>query len=324
MKGAEMIGRSLLLLVLAGAGCLLLVGCGDNGSPKPQDLGTIYVNAVTGSDTTGSGAPAKPFKTITHALVMAHPGNTIQVAPGLYDAANGEAFPIVLTDSITLIGEDWETAVISGHRESDVLPLAINVVGDQCVLRRFTLQREALVSHNWYAAVQVSSTSYGALLDSIRCSESCEGAVANLDYCEAATVSNCYFVVTGGDRENSGFQIWDDYGGNAVRNSTVKGFERGIITGGLSDVLVEACTIEDNDYGFDIACWNIPACSSNPDLGGGARGSLGGNIIRSYATCGIYNVTGNTIYARFNTWQNFPPTEGVDFRNLAGGSVVWE
>jgi hypothetical protein len=62
----------------------------------------------------------------------------------------------------------------------------------------------------------------------------------------------------------------------------------------------------------------------NPDLGGGARDCAGGNTIRGNTDYGIDNQSTNTIFAKFNTWENDPPVDGVDFRNVDTGTVVWE
>ena len=65
--------------------------------------GSRYVNVATGSNTsnncTSSGSPCK---TITHAMAMATSGDTINVAPGTYNPAAGEVFPILLKSGVQL------------------------------------------------------------------------------------------------------------------------------------------------------------------------------------------------------------------------------
>ena len=59
--------------------------------------GTVYVDAVNGSDR-GSGTAGSPWQTITHAIAESDvAGTTISVAAGTYDEALGEEFPLVLT-----------------------------------------------------------------------------------------------------------------------------------------------------------------------------------------------------------------------------------
>lgn len=70
--------------------------------PFPYDY---YVNATVGNDA-NAGTMAAPLKTITRAMFMAVAGNYVKVLPGLYDIANGEANPIVVPASVSVIGNE--------------------------------------------------------------------------------------------------------------------------------------------------------------------------------------------------------------------------
>jgi Concanavalin A-like lectin/glucanases superfamily/Protein of unknown function (DUF1565) len=61
------------------------------------------VDAVNGGDT-NSGKCDSPFKTLTKALSVAASGDTIQVEPGIYDGANGEAFPLAIPVGVEVFG----------------------------------------------------------------------------------------------------------------------------------------------------------------------------------------------------------------------------
>jgi hypothetical protein len=64
-----------------------------------------HVNAVSGNNSTGTGSAAAPFKTVTKALsASASEGDSIKVAPGTYNAALGETFPIEMLSGRKLIG----------------------------------------------------------------------------------------------------------------------------------------------------------------------------------------------------------------------------
>jgi len=65
---------------------------------------TWYVDAETGNDRTGAGTSSSPFKTITHALSVSSSRDVVKVRDGLYDAANGEVFPIRLKRGVRLEG----------------------------------------------------------------------------------------------------------------------------------------------------------------------------------------------------------------------------
>src|SRR5262245_18313699 len=75
-------------------------GGGGGGSPLPAILAHWYVDATAGSDV-NAGTFAAPFKTIAHALAVVQVGQTIHAAPGVYDAANGETFPLVVPANVT-------------------------------------------------------------------------------------------------------------------------------------------------------------------------------------------------------------------------------
>ncbi|TAJ09713.1 MAG: DUF1565 domain-containing protein, partial [Planctomycetota bacterium] len=67
-----------------------------------------YVDAANGSNTSGDGSAAAPWKTLTHALAhtTALPADThhIHVAPGIYDAALGEVFPLSIRQNTAVEG----------------------------------------------------------------------------------------------------------------------------------------------------------------------------------------------------------------------------
>lgn len=62
----------------------------------------LFVNPVTGNDTTGDGSGRSPFRTVTRALQSAQPNTAILLAPGTYTAESGEQFPLILPPGTTL------------------------------------------------------------------------------------------------------------------------------------------------------------------------------------------------------------------------------
>jgi len=77
---------------------------GNLGSAASTFVGDTYVDATNGTDA-ASGLPGFPFKTIKHALSFAAATATIHCAPGTYDEANGETFPIILPPGVILEGD---------------------------------------------------------------------------------------------------------------------------------------------------------------------------------------------------------------------------
>jgi len=59
-----------------------------------QPFGDCYVDVVSGSNGNNGQSPSSAWKNISYAAVSSAPGSTVHVAPGVYDAAAGESFPI--------------------------------------------------------------------------------------------------------------------------------------------------------------------------------------------------------------------------------------
>jgi hypothetical protein len=67
----------------------------------------VYLDPVLGSDLTGDGSAAQPWRSLTHAVTALPPGvPTIHFAAGTYDTSTGEVFPLNIpaVDGLTLRG----------------------------------------------------------------------------------------------------------------------------------------------------------------------------------------------------------------------------
>lgn len=95
---------------------IVLSSCGGGGGAAPPvitSLQAFYVNATTGLDT-NVGTAAAPFKTLTKAINAASAVGAVNIyaASGVYDAANGETFPLMVANGENMIGAG--SAVING------------------------------------------------------------------------------------------------------------------------------------------------------------------------------------------------------------------
>ena len=115
--------RFLTILALIGLLFNVLAGSSDadrrsnqvQTTPAAPQATTYYVDAVNGSNSTGNGSAAAPWKTITYALSqVGDPPSEIHVAPGNYNAALGESFPLVMESGTSLLGAGYTTTLISG------------------------------------------------------------------------------------------------------------------------------------------------------------------------------------------------------------------
>ncbi|QDU68960.1 DUF1565 domain-containing protein [Engelhardtia mirabilis] len=105
----------------------------------PSFADTLFVDAVTGDDQQGLGSPTAPFATVTKAVAAlgAQPGpHTIRVAPGVYNVALGESFPIQLPKDTELQGAGHSLCTISGEGDGTLLRMDRGVL-----ITDFTVQR---------------------------------------------------------------------------------------------------------------------------------------------------------------------------------------
>jgi hypothetical protein len=280
----------------------------------------IFVDAVIGDDASGSGSVNLPVRSLTYALALADSGMTVLAMPGTYANENGEVFPLSIPFGVALVGMDWEACVIRGHTLEIDSNNAILLDSGRAVFRKFTIEDAAEPEHRWFIPIYISSDY--CRVDSLRTEERPSAYYLRVHGTEGVIVENCHFVVTEGEPQHRGMEIVFGNTGTILRNCTVSGYGDGLFLNGTTDALIEHCVFENNLYGVDMCCQDSETSNPNPDLGGGARGSSGGNVIRNNAYCGLRNPTNNDIYARFNNWDNAPPLDGVDFCNTGTGHII--
>ncbi|MGD9141141.1 MAG: DUF1565 domain-containing protein [bacterium] len=281
----------------------------------------LFVDADNGNDS-NNGCMNLPLKTITHAMSETDSGTTVVVFPGVYDSDNGEDFPINMGigRGVTLVGMDWENCIIRGR--SDIGSMTtVSVSGWDCRFRKFTVEPGPPVEIIPHITISVGGT--GNMVDSVRTSYRADYFL-RVQGSTDVTLQNNYFVVDDGERLKRGIEIVFNNSGTIIRNCTVSGYFTGIFFNQDEDALVEGCVLEGNDYGAELCCFESETSNPNPDFGGGARGSVGGNRFANNASCGLYNPTYNVIFAKYNTWDNDPPVAGEDYCNTSTGGVVIE
>jgi hypothetical protein len=294
---------------------------------------TVHVDADHGDDDAGTGSINLPLKTITHALTIADSGMTVLASPGIYSDAAGESYPLSIPSGVTLEGENWQTCVLAGHETEVPSIQGILLEEDRATVRKFTIRDRAQPgSGRWLAAIWVSGGSH-CRIDSVRFSERSHYACIRIDgVMSGATVStlveNCVIDVRSDELPpagfNRGFEVIFDDVDTVIRNCSVYGFSTGISFNFSSNALVEGCTLEDNVTGAYLCCVDDDDSNPNPDFGGGARGSAGGNSFRNNTACGLNNAGTSIVYAKHNTWNNDPPVEGEDFCSEVTATIIVE
>jgi hypothetical protein len=312
-------GIPLIPGLLIAAAFAFIAGCSEkDGCACPDDeiLTEIHVDVTSGDDG-GTGAVTSPVKTIGRGLELARPGMTVYVAAGEYNVDSGEQFPLSLADSISLVGEDWMGTVIQGALEAgDTASAVVVISGTDCVFARFSVYGDTISNE-----IEIAASALRARVDSVRMPAASNVAIS-VGGAMDVTIEDCYAKNPKKCFCGTGIELASGDTGTIVRGCTLRTYENAMYFASTSDALVENCDLESNSCGFYLCCSDDPANSPNPDLGGGARGSLGGNTMADCIYC-LTNHTPNTIYACFNTWNNDPPIEGEDFSNPGGGEVVW-
>ena len=132
-------GRRVYVLFLLSL-LTVLPGCGWLFAPPER---VIYVDAGAGDDLAGSGSQAAPYRTLTRALAdpRLEEGWQVRLAPGTYDSALGESFPIEIPPGVTVAGagpgqtmivgpydtmSDFETPIVIGAEGAALLQVSVS------------------------------------------------------------------------------------------------------------------------------------------------------------------------------------------------------
>ncbi len=305
-RSSRSVSALLVLGILAAiVGSLPTVTAGQARTPTTGQ--SFYVDASKGSDA-NPGTESSPFRTITKALSVALPGgpgvigSTIQVAPGLYDAALGERFPLVVPDGVTLIGDEPRkgggpapTVISGGGPVLDAKSTASAVVaGFNATIAGFTLMCAPDPSQPGIAR-------------------------AGLYLGKSGTVVRNNTIRGSG---NYGVLVDDGGGGHALTDNLITGQVRGAgVSVKLGQELANKLqnnVITGNEIGVKVEDEGV-------DLGGGDTSSKGGNTL----VCNTLNdlwVRGKmTIEAKNNVWAHNPIVvvpEGKGDLLRGGGATV--
>jgi len=277
-----------------------------------------YVDGENGSDTSSGGAWTNPLRTLTYALNMVSDGDTLAVLPGSYNPDHGEAGSYFIPGGVALLGTSRESCLVYGSgADYSVLRL-----GDGATIAGLTIG-------NWDDDDIAILTMGGGLIKDVVISEPFGFSAIRADGGREernndVVIEGCELVNSMAPQTGTALELY--YGTHCViRECTIDGWEYGLYVNRDSDPLIERSTITGNRYGVVAAGGG--ELLTEPDLGGGARGSVGGNIIRDNSQVGVSNHTSVTIWALDNTWTTDPPTEGppapMDLLNTAGGTVIW-
>jgi hypothetical protein len=270
---------------------------GSGGAGNPPLDPAIYVDAVNGSDATGTGAATAPYKSIRRALTTAGFGSVVRVLPGTYDAANGEVFPLIPGIGTTIIGTERNGAT-GRQRLSHVVGGAF-WAGDTDGRLHATMvptpdtRLVGLAIHNPQPFVVGGAKPAPVVLASSRVTlESCLLHDSDKGVRIVKGVQN--FLITDCDFVRNGIGIFVDGAGagNRVQRSRV------------------------TENGVGVMCF-----THGVDFGGGIDAGIGQNVFAgSGARDFVHFAAAGSMYAIGNQWDHAPPT----FYPAVADGDVWE
>jgi hypothetical protein len=282
----------ILVVTLA---ALALAACPFKKEKRHDDPAVYWVNASVGLDT-NSGTQTSQFKTITYAMKVAkRSGSTVHVAPGAYNVANGESFPIMVPAGVLLIGDEdhkgggnTPTSIVGGGGQAPGATAGVGLAllpGAGSTIAGFTITNDNAALSGRYGLL-LSNSSVTLRNNTVT------GATHKVGiYVDASTdhvITGNHIVDNGASSMGSGLA----FSKGGVRSKV----ENNVITG--------------NAFGveYDVA---------GGDLGGGSAGSAGGNVISCNTENNLVSFAPSaiTITAASNMWDHTPPTRGSSSGN---------
>jgi len=273
-----------------------------------------HVNAATGVDAPENGTITAPFLTLDYAVdqVEQSSGDTILLAPGTYGPTSG----VSVRRGVTIMGADRDQCFVEADAEASNAIFWSNL---ESTLQDLTLTNPAYPESDIHYAIQCQGS---GTVRNIKVNDSFKNSViyvVNTDV--APLIEDCELVCTHGTHEDEGIRAST---GTlpVIRNCVIEGWYRGYICTGRGGGLMEGCTFRNNLTGIYLS-----DDESQPDLGGGAHGSLGGNTIQMNDK-GLHSRSDLDIHALYNTWTYDPPVEGptepYDYYSEGAGTIILE
>ena len=316
------------LLLVASSSTLIFSQLKAGASPTltaqvPASGTIIYVNSVTGKDTSGNGTTEAPYKTITFALSKATAGTVVQVAPGNYSKDSGETFPLVLNSGVTLQGNE------SNKGEGIVI-----IGGGYYTSRTFARQDITLLANNGTIITGLTFTNPNSRGTAVWV-ESSNPVIKNSTFINSIR-EGIFVTGTGNPQIENNIFLKNKGNGISVAKSA-KGVIRGnlfqdtgfgVAIGGSSTPLLESNNITQNTDGLFISETAKPTLRKNairsnkrdgivstisavPNLG--TSENPGGNLIRDNARYDLNNATKGKIVAIGNDINEKRIFGAVDF-----------
>lgn len=198
----------------------------------------LEVSAITsgpgGSDASGRGTPDSPFRSLTFAVAVAEPGDTVGLLAGSYGAADGEAWPLVIED-LVVTGARLSSTFLAGDDDSvDGLDLRGTARLEDVSLSGFRVGVRAAVGAPELNRVRATGNALHGL----------QSGGPNL---ASLTVTDSSFSANGQHGVNAPFTA--DASVLSLASTTIEGnLEEGLVTSGSGSVTVSDSIVRNNNF----------------------------------------------------------------------------
>jgi len=301
---------------------------GNESSPVTTTIEydpNIYVNA-TNATGIEDGTQTHPFNSITEGIEAVTSGKSVIVAAGTYNEQ------LIINKGIDLWGAGKESTFIIGLGYTGNL---ITVIADDVTISGFTIDGKSGTDVGIYSESSSSIEISGNLIQ-IHQDSGILYQRASDDYPSGIYVYNNEICknsqngikVTGAGsgiiesniirNSNCGIKASNDASIEVKKNNIYNNCDSGIFCRNNSSLLIWGNEITFNGYGIRVG--EKYSDTTNPDIGGGAKGGIGMNNIVGNSTnlYGVSNMTDHNIYAKYNWWGD---DDGPKYPNNPDGNV---
>jgi len=267
----------------------------------------IYVNI---GNTSGieDGTQTHPFDSITEGIEAVTSGKSVVVAAGTYNEQ------LIVNKGITLQGAGKENTIISGLGCTGNL---ITITADDVTISGFTIDGKSgtdvgiysdlsssiKISENLIQLHQDSGILYHRTSDDypsgiyVYNNEIYKNSINGIKVTGAGSG-----IIEGNIIRNNdcGIKASNNASIEVKMNNIYNNSDSGIFCRDNSSLLIWSNEITSNGYGVRVG--EQYSDTTNPDIGGGAKGGIGMNNITGNIIHGVSNVTDHNIFAKYNWW----------------------
>ncbi|MBU2439493.1 right-handed parallel beta-helix repeat-containing protein [bacterium] len=292
----------------------------------------IYVDI---GNTSGieDGTQTHPFNSITEGIEAVASGKSVVVAAGTYNEQ------LIINKGIDLRGAGKESTFIIGLGYTGNL---ITVSADDVTISGFTIDGKSdtdigiysdssssiEISENLIQNHQDSGIFYQRISDDypsgiyVYNNEICKNSLNGIKVTGAGSG-----IIEGNIIRNSncGIKASNDVSLEVKKNNIYDKYDSGIFCRESSSLLIWENEIRTNSYGIRVG--EKYSDTTNPDIGGGAKGGIGKNNITGNTSNGIINMTNHNIFAKYNWWgdDDGPKYPGnPNNANLSSDWAYWD